>query len=79
MPDITPSKSIDIQQELNNLAVYRYHPNGIFNATINRCQDMVDGKIELVDPSNPFIYLLETSCLNTAYAIQEFTLLNRKR
>ena len=79
MPDITPSKSIDIQQELNNLAVYRYHPNGIFNATINRCQDMVDGKIELVDPSNPFIYLLETNCLNTAYAIQEFTLLNRKR
>lgn len=79
MPDISPSKMIDIQQELNNLAVYRYHPNGIFNATINRCQDMVEGKIEFVDPSNPFIYLLETNCLNTAYAIQEFTLLNRKR
>lgn len=79
MPDITPSKSIDIQKELNNLAIYRYHPNGIFNTTINRCQDMVEGKIELVDPSNPFIYLLETNCLNTSYAIQEFTLLNRKR
>lgn len=79
MPDITPSKTIDIQQELNNLTLYRYHPNGIFNATINRLQDMVDGKIEIVDPSNPFIYLLETNCLNTAYAIQEYTLLSRKR
>jgi hypothetical protein len=39
---------------------------------------MLDGKVEITDPSNPFIYLLETNCLNTAFAVQEYTLLTRK-
>lgn len=78
MPDITPSKSINIEQELQNLSLYKYHPNGILNISLNRLQDMLDGKVEIVDPSNPFVYLLETNSLNTAFAVQEYTLLTRK-
>lgn len=78
MPDLTPVRSVDISKELDKLAYYKYHPNGILNVSLNRLQDMLDGKIEVVDPSNPFIYLLETSSLNTAFAIQEYTLLTRK-
>lgn len=78
MPNLTPVNNVNIEQELDKLAYYKYHPNGILNVSLNRLQDMLDGKIEIVDPSNPFIYLLETSSLNTAFAIQEYTLLTRK-
>lgn len=78
MADITPSKSLDIHKELANLELYKYHPNGILNVSLNRLQDMLDGKVVLSDPSNPFTYLLETSCLNTAFAVQEFAILTRK-
>lgn len=78
MPNITPTNSINIDAELDKLALYKYHPNGILNVSLNRLQDMLDGKIEITDPSNPFTYLLETNCLNTAFAVQEYTLLTRK-
>lgn len=78
MPDITPTKSLVIADELDKLSLYKYHPNGILNISLNRLSDMLDGKVEITDPSNPFTYLLETSALNTAYAVQEYTLLTRK-
>lgn len=78
MPDITPTKSLNIADELDKLSLYKYHPNGILNISLNRLTDMLDGKVEITDPSNPFVYLLETSSLNTAFAIQEYTLLTRK-
>ncbi len=78
MANITPTTNINIETELANLDLYKYHPNGIINLTLNRLTDMLGGKVEIVEPSNPFTYLLETSCLNTAFAIQEYTLLTRK-
>lgn len=78
MPDITPTNTLNIADELDKLSLYKYHPNGILNVSLNRLTDMLDGKVEITDPSNPFTYLLETSCLNTAFAIQEYTLLTRK-
>ena len=78
MPDITPTNSLNIADELDKLSLYKYHPNGILNISLNRLTDMLDGKVEITDPSNPFTYLLETSALNTAFAIQEYTLLTRK-
>jgi len=78
VPNITPSVNLNIQDELDKLALYKYHPNGILNVSLNRLQDMLAGKVEITDPSNPFTYLLETNCLNTAFAVQEYTLLTRK-
>lgn len=78
MPNITPTVSLNVENELQNLSLYKYHPNGILNVSLNRLTDMLDGKVEITDPSNPFVYLLETNCLNTAFAIQEYTLLTRK-
>lgn len=78
MTDITPKMEIDIQKELANLQLYKNHPNGILDASLNRLKDMLDGQVQVVDPSNPFIYLLETTCMNTTFAIQEMTTLSRK-
>lgn len=78
MPNLQVEKGIDIHEELANLSLYKYHPSGIAQVSLNRLQDMLDGKVLITEPSNPFVYLLETSCLNTAFAVQEFTLLSRK-
>ncbi|EKD89606.1 MAG: hypothetical protein ACD_33C00034G0003 [uncultured bacterium] len=72
------SKSISIESELANLELYKYHPSGVLNVALNRLHDMLDGKVDVIEPSNPFTYLLETSSLNTVFAIQEYTLLTRK-
>lgn len=78
MANLLPTVPINIQDELENISLYKYHPNGILNISLNRLSDMLDGKLEVVEPSNPFTYLLETTCLNTAFAVQEYTLLTRK-
>jgi len=78
MSNINATFKLNIQDELDKLSLYKYHPNGILNIALNRLKDMLDGKVEISDPSNPFIYLLETNCLNTAFAVQEYTLLTRK-
>lgn len=77
MANLNPNP-MRIEDELQNLELYKYHPSGILNVSLNRLTDMLDGKVELSDPSTPFAYLLETSCLNTAFAIQEFALETRK-
>lgn len=78
MANIQPTKLIDIDKELGNLQLYKYHPNGIVQASLSRLEDMLDGKVKLLEPSTPFTYLLETTCLNTAFAVQEFAMLTRK-
>ena len=79
MPDIAVSKTLDINEELKNLEIYKYHLSGISQVTLNRLTDMLDGKVEFTDPANPFNYLVETSSLNTTFAIKEFALQIRKR
>lgn len=79
MPNIATSKSIDINEELKNLELFKYHLSGISQVSLNRLTDMLDGKVEITDPSNPFAYLVETSALNTTFAVKEFALNMRKR
>lgn len=78
MANIQPTNSVSIEKELGNLEAYKYNPNGIVQVTFNRLQDMLDGKVTMLEPSNPFAYLLETTAMNTAFAVQEFALLTRK-
>ena len=79
MPDITPTRTLDINEELKNMELFKYHLSGISQISLNRLTDMLDGKVEFTEPSNPFNYLVETSALNTTFAIKEFALLIRKR
>lgn len=78
MANLIPTKPMNIEDELTQLELYKYHPSGILNVALNRLQDMLDGKVELSEPSTPFTYLLESSCLNTAFAVQEYAMQTRK-
>lgn len=77
MTDITPVNQVTVKETLGDLSLVKYQPNGILNHSLTRLQNILDGRVELVDASNPFIYLLESSCLNAAFSIQEYLLLTR--
>lgn len=79
MPDISTTNGLDINKELKNLEIYKYHLTGIAQVSLNRLTDMLDGKVEITDPANPFVYLVEMSSLNTTFAVKEFALNMRKR
>ncbi len=78
MAELQATNPFSINEQLKDLSNYKYSPNSIINISLNRLQDMLDGKIDLTDPTNPFTYLLETSCLNTAFSIQEYTTLTKR-
>lgn len=79
MPDIATTKSLDINEALKELDIYKYHLSGISQISLNRLTDMLDGKVEITSPANPFNYLIENSSLNTTFAIKEYALQIRKR
>lgn len=79
MAEITEFKTSSIKTLLGDLTQYRYNPGLIQRRILDHLADITDGKIDIVDPTNPFIYLLEASCVNTALANQEAVMLMRKR
>lgn len=78
MPNIQVTSPLSIETELGKLDKYKYSPSSIVQVSLNRLTDMLDGKVTIMEPSNPFTYLIETTSLNTAFAVQEFALLTRK-
>jgi hypothetical protein len=70
--------TLKLSDVLSDLERYKYSPSSIIQVMLNRLSDAYEGKIDIVDASNPFIYLLETSCLNAVNSINEYTNLTRK-
>jgi hypothetical protein len=70
-----PSKIADL---IGDLEQYRYQPGALKTVMLNRLSDMLNGAIDIVEPSNPFTYLLETTCVNTAFAVREFGVIAKK-
>lgn len=78
MADITNYQAIPIKTLLGDLSTYKYNPALIQRVILDHLEDITSGQIDVVDPSNPFIFLMEASCVNTALAIQEATNAMRK-
>jgi len=70
--------TLKLSDVLSDLELYKYSPSSIIQVMLNRLNDAYKGNIDIVDASNPFIYLLETSCLNAVNSINEYTNLTRK-
>ncbi len=78
MSNITEFKQLSLYALLGEVSEYKLNPAGIMSKILNRAYDITVGNVDIVDPSNPFIYLLEASCVNTAMAIQENIISTRK-
>jgi len=79
MSDLVNYKSINIQELMNNIERYKYNPSGIQRVILEYLDEVSMGQIDIVDPTNPFIFLLEASSVNTSLAINESIVNLRKQ
>ena len=66
MADITPTTNIPLSDLLNKIGSYKYNPSAIQRTILNHLKNITEGKVNIVDPTNPFVFLLEASAVNTA-------------
>ena len=68
-----------IEQLKASIQAVRYNPSAIQRLVTNMVVDSTQGKIDVVDPSNPFVFSLEASAILSSSAMSENALLNRKQ
>ena len=71
MPDFLNYTPIDLKTLLNNITAVQYNPSSIKTAVLTALSDSSNGLIDIVDPSNPFVFLLESACVCASAAINE--------
>lgn len=64
---------------LNNVGKYKYNPSGIQRVVLQHLKDVTAGEIDIVDPTNPFVFCLEASAVNTAAFMLESAANTRKQ
>lgn len=58
-----------IAKHISDVLVAKYNPNSIINVTFDHLRDVLEGRVNIVDATNPVTGLIECSALNTAAAI----------
>ena len=79
MANIITYKSKTIQQLTTDLDQVKYNPTLMQAAIFNYLDEITNGEVDIVDPTNPFVFLLEASTVNTSLAITENLLNLRKQ
>lgn len=79
MATVTSNGSASIEGLMANLQTFKYNPSAMQRVILDHLEEITDGKVNIVDPTNPFVFLLEASCVNTALAITESTSNLRKQ
>ncbi len=77
--DIINYQSVSIQTLMNNLERYKYNPSLIQRIILDHLDEITSGQVDIVDPTNPFVFLLESSAVNTALSINESVINLRKQ
>ncbi len=68
-----------ISDRLLNIQNYVYNPGAMQRSALNILRDVTEGKVDVVDATNPFVFALETTAVNTATFIAHNEALNRKQ
>lgn len=68
-----------VENLLANVREFRYNPSGIQKSAIAMLREVTAGTIDIVDPTNPVVFCLEASAINTAAFMIENKTLNRKQ
>lgn len=79
MGDLTTYSSKNISALMENIQRVKYNPSGIQRAILDTLDEITDNEVQIVDPTNPFVFLLEASSVNTALAIAESNINLRKQ
>lgn len=79
MVDIVAKNTISVSKLMGNLELYKYNPTAIQRVALDYLEAVTNAEVDIVDPTNPFVFLLETSAVQTALAINETRLALRKQ
>lgn len=61
------------------VGLVRYNPSAIQRVALGMLEETSGGQYDVVDPNNPFVFLLEASAVNSAAAMQENAANTRKQ
>lgn len=78
MANITTFNSVLSSQLMNNIELYKNNPSAIQRTILNYLQNITNGTVDIVDPTNPFVFLLEASTVTSAAAINEVNTVTAK-
>lgn len=78
MPNITTFNSVLTNQLMKNVELYKNNPSAIQKTILNYLQSITNGTVDIVDPTNPFVFLLEAATVTSAAAINEVNTLTAK-
>lgn len=71
MPNLVNYTPIPISSLMSQLTLYKYNPSAMQRVILDNLYTYTQGQGDVVDPTNPFVFLMEASCVNTAVGIQE--------
>lgn len=64
---------------LENITNYQYNPAGIQSTILQVLSDITDGTVTIVDPTNPFVFCLESAAVMTSAFLAKDETSTRKR
>lgn len=68
-----------IAETMAAIDLVRFNPSEIIQITYDLLDDVTNGNRQVVDPTNPFMFLLEVSAINAAAAMSSYEALTRKQ
>lgn len=78
MTQLAASSFLSIQTLMDRLAVFKHNPSMTQRIIFDALDEITDGNALVLDPTNPFVFLMEASTVNTASAVNESTSLFTK-
>lgn len=78
MAELTSNSSVNITDLKNNLQLVIHNPSLMMRTTLQALKDISTQEVNIVDPSSPFVFLLESGCISTSAAVQEMIINTRK-
>jgi len=71
MANIVKYNSVTISSIMATIEQHKHNPSGIQRSIYDLLTEITSGSVDIVDPTNPFVFLLEASAISTAVAINE--------
>lgn len=78
MAELTSNNSVTVAELKNNLQLVMHNPSLMMRVTLQALKDVSTEDINIVDPSSPFVFLLEAGCISTSAAVQEAVVNTRR-
>ena len=71
MATVTATTGTPLSSVLSDIQKYKFNPSNIQRVILDHLDHITDGLIDIVDPSTPFVFLLEMSSVNASAAMTE--------